>query len=265
MDSASADDVQESAPVAGFKRSKRKDLRGTWPQAILSLVGAIAMILGIRWAFFEPYVIPSGSMIPTLLIHDHILVNKFAYGVHIPFSTKWLVQFSSPKRGEVVVFRSVDDESVFLIKRVVGLPGDSVVVKANGVLEINGQPMQREVLKDAQVEALFKAWPKQDLDDLVNENEVANETLDTRKHFALLAKEREHVEQGPYAIPAGEYFMMGDNRDNSADSRVWGTLPFNHILGRASFIWLSCEETLQDSSQLCDPQTLRRERFFKGI
>ncbi|HVK62428.1 MAG TPA: signal peptidase I [Bdellovibrionales bacterium] len=174
----------------------KTDKRGTWLQALGSLTGAVLLILTIRWALFEPYVIPSGSMLPTLQIRDHIFVNKFAYGIRLPFSSHYLIRFGEPKRGDIIVFRSVDDDDIFLVKRVVGLPGETL----EGV-----------------------------------------------------------------TVPPDSYFMMGDNRENSADSRVWGVLPMNRILGRASLIWLSCEETLSESNQLCDPSTIRWNRIFMRV
>lgn len=246
-----------------FKR--RGNLKGTWPQALASLVGAILMILTIRWAFFEPYVIPSGSMIPTLLINDHILVNKLSYGIRVPFSTKWLVNFGAPERGDVVVFRSVDDEGVFVVKRVVGLPGDEVRILESGELVINGKKVEREPMKRADTLTHFRHWRPDDLEDLLETNEVYAETLGKNRFLSLWSSERTHAEQGPFVVPKDSVFMMGDNRDNSSDSRVWGSLPLNRILGRASYIWLSCEETLPDSGQLCDPKTIRFDRMFRGV
>jgi signal peptidase I len=97
-----------------------------WTDGWGSIFLAIMVALTIRWAFFEAYVIPSGSMFPSLLLHDHIFVNKFVYGLRVPFSEKWLVKFSEPKRGDVVVFKYPRDMSTFFIKRVVGLPGDRI-------------------------------------------------------------------------------------------------------------------------------------------
>lgn len=103
-----------------------------------SFVGAILAILAFRWLLFEPFVIPSGSMIPTLLVHDHILVSKSAYGVRIPFTKTWIADFGGPKRGEIVVFKSVEG-SYFMIKRVIGLPGDKIEMQEDGRVKVNGE------------------------------------------------------------------------------------------------------------------------------
>ena len=225
------------------------------------------MILAIRWAFFEPYVIPSGSMIPTLLINDHILVNKLAYGVRVPFRTQWLIHFANPKRGEVVVFRSVDDESIFLVKRVIGLPGDEIRLLEDGTLSINGKKVERVRLSEDVMLERFMFWPPDVSNELFQSNEIYDESLDVgaTPHMTLWSKDRSHLPQGPYKVPADSLFMMGDNRDNSSDSRVWGILPMNRVLGRASYIWLACEETLAESGQLCDPKTIRIDRMFQSI
>jgi signal peptidase I len=244
---------------------KRKDLRGTWPQALVSLFGAILLILGIRWALFEPYVIPSGSMIPTLLVHDHILVNKLAFGLRVPFTSKWLMRFSLPKRGDVLVFRSVGDDGTFLVKRVVGLPGDELNVAEDGQVSINGQAVLRRVLTQEEATSLVSNWPEEARTNILNMDDFIEETLDGRKHIALRERDVKGRTQDPIRVPEDSLFMMGDNRDESSDSRVWGTLPIDRVLGRASWIWLSCEETLAEMNQLCDPKTMRWDRIMKSI
>ncbi len=246
-----------------------RDLRGTWGQALCSLFGAVLLILSIRWAFIEPYVIPSGSMIPTLLVHDHIFVNKFSYGIRLPFTTEWLLRFAQPQRGDVIVFRSVEDASVFVVKRVIGLPGDEIRVAANGQLIINGKAIERRPVEEAEAAKLVETWPEQDRSDLLEKFAFFEEDLDGRKHIAIQERgdslpDQEAV-QGPYKVLPNSLFMMGDNRDNSSDSRVWGSLPIDRVLGRASLIWLSCEETLPEANQLCDVNTMRWERMPKGI
>lgn len=242
-----------------------KDLRGTWTKAILSFVFSILWILVLRWALFEPYVIPSGSMIPSLLIHDHILVNKFSYGLRLPFSANWLIRFQSPKRGDVLVFRSLEDDAVFVVKRVIGLPGDIVHVDERGLLTINGAKVPVRFLEAEEIKRSFADQPASLQDDLLSTYQVAEESLDGRTHMVIYEKSRLPSEVREFYIPEDSLFFLGDNRDNSSDSRVWGSLPFQRVLGRASSIWLSCEESLPDSNQLCDPGTIRWGRMFEGV
>ncbi len=170
-------------------------------KGLASWAFAIFAALTIRWGIAEAYVVPTGSMEPTLEVNDHIFVNKLAYGVRIPFSKVWLAKFQEPKRGDVVVFRYPKDEGTFYIKRVIGLPGDEILYSEEGVLFVNGQP------------------------------------LDESSYETKLRNEQRPRAFGPLTVPQGQLFAMGDNRDNSSDSRVWGFLPVENILGRAAFKW----------------------------
>jgi signal peptidase I len=238
-----------------------RDLRGTWTQALGSLALSLLLILTIRWALFEPYVIPSGSMIPTLLIHDHILVNKFSFGLRIPFMNSYLITWSQPRRGDILVFRSVDQTDVFLIKRLVGLPGETVTVEADGHIQVNGQRLQARPLNPAEKETILAKWPSEEKAEYSDNYAFLQEITGERVHTILQKNDRYIDDSKTYRIPANHFFMMGDNRDNSADSRVWGFLPFERVLGRASAIWLSCDQLIADS-QLCDPKTIRWPRVF---
>ncbi len=244
----------ESADALALSK-QQTDLRGTWKQAIGSLMLPILILLGLRWMFVEPYVIPSGSMIPNLLIHDHIVVNKWSYGLRLPFTHRWLWQWRNPKRGEVVVFRYPLDPEIFFVKRLIGLPGERVELR-DGVLYINDKPMTLSPLTP------------QDAHDLVQDPnyDYSVEELDTLKHVVRFQKDHGmRAEFGPITVPKNSYFMMGDNRDESSDSRVWGVLPSENLLGRASLIWLSCEDTLPSAKYLCDPKQLRFSRIFKWV
>lgn len=226
------------------------------------------MILVIRWAFFEPYVIPSGSMIPTLLVHDHILVNKFSYGVHVPFSTSWLIQLSQPKRGDVIVFRSLDNKDVFLIKRVVGLAGEEIQIADDGKLIINGHPAPVRKLSEEERQTVVATWPEDARAEYLERYEFWEEMLDGRPHLTFRLASGSRFAGESFQVPEDSLFMMGDNRDNSSDSRDWGAVPMSHVLGRASVIWLSCEETLEnlpEARQICDPRTLRWHRMAGAI
>lgn len=262
-----------SGPSSDSQKS-RPNRRASLGRAIGSFAGAVLLILTLRWAVAEPYVIPSGSMFPTLLIHDHILVNKLAFGVRVPFTKRWLVKFAQPRRGDVVVFRSVEDDGFFMIKRVVGLPGDTVALDAEARLLINGQALDRTPLEYevpgensgevANQDPYYRVTPA----DIGGEFKIFDffeETLEGRKHRGMQNRGSYRWPEEPFQVPPGEVFLMGDNRDNSRDSRTWGSLPVDNLLGRASFVWLSCTQTLKTAPFLCDPVHLRWRRFFHWI
>lgn len=240
-----------------------------WTDGAGSYVLAIGVALTIRWAFMEAYVIPSQSMLPSLLIHDHIFVNKSVYGIRIPFSEKWLVEFGKPSRGEVIVFKYPRDKSTFYIKRVVGVPGDKIYYK-DGTLFINDEEISRKAATEAGAFGYVRDVDLQSGGSMPFETtsdfEHSIETLGDKKHDVLLRKgDYMGDSYGPIYVPEGQLFVMGDNRNRSSDSRIWGFVPHENVLGRAMFVWLSCEETLPVVTFLCNPFTIRGTRFFHQV
>lgn len=248
-----------------------------WTEGIGSYLLAILLALTIRWAFMEAYVIPSGSMLPSLLIRDHIFVNKLVYGVRVPFSEKWLVKFRPPHRGEVIVFKYPEDPSTFFIKRVVGLPGDTVMFKEGKIFINDVEVPLTSPEKSADgaaattldtTTANYKWLRDKDFQegaptDTLSDYEHWKEKLGDVEHDVLLRKGYYMNEPafGPVTVPQNSLFVLGDNRNRSRDSRIWGFVPEDNILGRATFVWLSCEETITALPFLCDPTALRWGRF----
>lgn len=188
----------------------------------------VLIVFLLRSFLAEPFRIPSASMMPTLLIGDFLLVNKFAYGIRIPVINKKIIELDEPHRGDIVVFRFPKDPTVDYIKRVIGLPGDKVVYK-NKRLTINDKPVNQESL------GIYQGVGQgQDM----TGNEHFEENLTGVEHSILVRNGMPSVEF-TYVIPPGNYFVMGDNRDNSNDSRYWGTVPEENLVGKAFFIWMS--------------------------
>jgi signal peptidase I len=214
-----------------------------WLDWTAGLFPVIVVVFVLRSFLFEPFKIPSGSMIPTLHIGDLILVNKYHYGIRLPVANTKLTEGTPVQRGDVMVFRYPPKPSVDYIKRVVGLPGDEVAY-LNKSLTINGKPVPTEVLPDFFDESTMR-YHKHRRETL---GAKPHETLqnDDRPAFAAGAEQfvgRENcsytVEGVSCKVPAGHYFMMGDNRDNSLDSRFWGFVPDANIVGKAFFVWMN--------------------------
>lgn len=194
-----------------------------------SFFPVIFFVLILRSFVVEPFRIPSGSMIPTLLVGDFILVNKFEYGLRLPVIHDKFLKVSEPKRGDVMVFRWPPDPSKDFIKRVVGLPGD-VITYQNKQLSVNGKPVPRKSLGNYSGEGvpLFESATE------------FEETLGSARHPILQVNDRRSSNIS-VKVPAGKYFVMGDNRDNSLDSRVWGFVPEKNIVGKAFLVWMSVD------------------------
>ena len=189
-----------------------------------SFFPVLLIVFLLRGFIVEPFRIPSGSMLPSLYIGDFILVNKFAYGIRLPVLNKKIVELSEPERGDVVVFRYPRDKSLDYIKRIIGLPGDHIAYY-NKVLYINGKPVTRTF--DGQYKGPGQTFANEYTEDL--------EGVD---HSILLLPARPNNLQGEYIVPEGMYFAMGDNRDNSNDSRVWGPVPEENLVGKAFMVWM---------------------------
>ena len=214
-----------------------------WVEYGASFFPVILLVFGLRSFVVEPFKIPSGSMIPTLQVGDFILVNKFAYGIRLPVLNKKIIDINLPQKGDVMVFRYPEDPSLDYIKRVVGTPGDKVAYQ-NKRLTVNGQPIETKRIDDyLHPERLY--YSKQFVE---NANGVEHRTLndDDAPGFISDASQFPHRENCLYnnagvicTVPPGHYFMMGDNRDNSRDSRYWGFVPEENIVGKAFFIWFN--------------------------
>ncbi|HEX6959784.1 MAG TPA: signal peptidase I [Ferrovibrio sp.] len=250
--------------------AKTKQRSGDIWESLRTLVYAILIALGIRTFAYEPFHIPSESMLPTLLVGDYVFVSKFSYGFSrysLLFSPPLFhgrILGSEPKRGDVVVFRWPRDPSIDYIKRVVGLPGDRLQMR-DGVLYINGEPVKRKRIQDFErrdrfgnVQERIEQWEE------TLPNGVSFHTLNL---FNFNAGDN----TGVYTVPPHHFFMMGDNRDNSQDSRVpvefggVGYVPEENLIGRAEIRWIS----IDPSASLFKPWTwfgaLRWNRMFTGI
>jgi signal peptidase I len=237
---------------------KKKHVLREYAEALISAIIIAALI---RSFAIEAFKIPSGSMIPTLLVGDHIFVNKFIYNLRIPFTKKPFVTFSEPKRGDVIIFLTPDDidkpmiKQRDFIKRVIGIPGDTIETSETNLL-VNGKKLERQDIHEETSQTI----------NLIDEYGFP-ESFDV--HFDLFReKNNDGVEYTvqyeesslhpnlTYTVPEGYVFVMGDNRDNSSDSRVWGPVPYERIKGKAMFIWLSLDR---------EGKTLRWNRFGKWI
>ena len=214
-----------------------------WLDWTAGLFPVIAVVFVLRSFLFEPFKIPSGSMIPTLWIGDLILVNKFTYGVRLPVLQTKVTDGTPPARGDVMVFRYPPQPNLDYIKRVVGLPGDEVAY-LNKRLSINGTPVDTQVAPDFFDESTlryFKQFEEKVGDKphrlLVNAEVPA--FIQGASDFPYRENCRYSVEGVVCKVPAGHYFLMGDNRDNSLDSRYWGFVPEANIVGKAFFVWMN--------------------------
>jgi signal peptidase I len=215
-----------------------------WLDWTAGLFPVIIIVFVMRSFLFEPFKIPSGSMIPTLQVGDLILVNKFHYGIRLPVLNQKLIANHDPARGDVVVFRYPVDPRVDYIKRVVGLPGDEVSY-LNAQLKINGQPVASVAQADAYDDESMRYMARfnETLGDVEHPIQRYAQVLPFNpmqvRDFPGKDQCRYSLEGFVCKVPEGHYFMMGDNRDNSEDSRYWGFVPDRNLVGRAFFVWMN--------------------------
>ena len=212
-----------SADARAFAEEAARSLRMPVPvEYARSFLPVLAIVLVLRSFLVEPFQIPSSSMVPTLLVGDYILVNKFAFGVRLPVLNTKILDTGAPRRGDVMVFFPPGNDKYF-IKRVIGLPGDRIEYR-DKVLYVNGKEMGQELI--AQLPPLAPSY------------QIVEENLDGVPHVVRKELLRDGPDHFELRVEDGHYFMMGDNRDNSSDSRVWGQVPERNIVGKAFAIWM---------------------------
>ena len=198
-----------------------------------SLFPVFLVVFLIRSFVIQPYTVPSGSLEPTVVPGDFMLVNQYSYGITMPIWNKQLIAVGKPQRGQIALFYYPVNPQLTFVKRVIGLPGDRISY-IDRVLYINGKKMTQTFVKD-----------RSDIEqgEATTDVKIYQEDLDGLKHDIQIDQRKSSVNFKDLVVPKGEYFMMGDNRDNSDDSRYWGFVPENDFLGKAMFIWLSWDKS----------------------
>jgi signal peptidase I len=243
--------------------SEEKKQSALW-ENVKVIIQALLLAMVIRTVFFQPFTIPSGSMMPTLLVGDYIFVNKFSYGYSkysLPFSPDLFegrIFESEPERGDIAVFRFPPNPSIDYIKRIVGLPGDRIQM-IGGVLQVNGQPVPK--VQDGVFTSDYRMDPGTDVP-------VFRETLDNGVSYNTLdqAQGTRGDDTREFIVPEGHYFAMGDNRDNSLDSRFdVGFVPAENLIGKASLIFFSLGNDTSFREVWKWPANMRWDRLFKVV
>ncbi|HEY8554833.1 MAG TPA: signal peptidase I [Burkholderiales bacterium] len=224
--------VQAGGSEEAARRAAREPLYVEYARAFFPV---ILVVFVLRSFVVEPFRIPSGSMLPSLLVGDFILVNKFSYGIRLPIINTKILDLGSPERGDVAVFRFPRDESINYIKRVIGLPGDHIRYEGKR-LYING-----ELVPQGQA----TAYTVQHNGEVLYEAARMTERLGNVEHAILISPTPDHSSR-EFVVPPGHYFVMGDNRDHSNDSRYWGFVPEENLVGKAFLIWFSWDSTTAD-------------------
>jgi len=248
---AEFDARREKLSAEGLKleTSNREELKATllrqpaWVEYTGSFFPVILLVFCLRSFLYEPFKIPSSSMLPTLLVGDLILVNKFTYGIRLPIINKKIIEINQPQRGDVMVFKYPKDMSLDYIKRVIGVPGDKITYR-NKKLTVNGKELSYAELPDFLDEERL-TYAKHYEENLTGvKHQILND--ERAPTYVQGSHEFPHSELCSYdlegftcTVPEGNYFMMGDNRDNSADSRYWGFVPDENIVGKAFGIWMN--------------------------
>jgi len=245
-----------------------KKKSGGWSESIKTVVYAGLIAIGIRTIAFEPFNIPSGSMIPTLLVGDYLFVSKYSYGYsryslpfgsHLPSFGQGRILGSVPERGDVAVFKLPRDPSQDYIKRIIGLPGDRIQVRG-GILHVNGTPVRREALGPYATEGDGPRMTVRLFREILP-NGVAHEIIEQSDDAPL--------DNTPeFRVPENHVFAMGDNRDNSLDSRVQnavGFIPVDNLVGRAEFIFFSVDSSAAWWEVWAWPMAVRWSRLFSAV
>lgn len=250
--------------------AKKKSASGGWLESIRTVLYAALIAIGIRTVAFEPFNIPSGSMIPTLLVGDYLFVSKYSYGYSrhsLPFSPRLFsgrVFGSLPQRGDVAVFKLPSDNSTDYIKRIIGLPGDRIQV-IGGILHINGQAVRRELVGPYTVEGDGPRLVVRQYREFL----PSQPGISPSSHLILELSDDQPFDNTPeYRVPDGYVFAMGDNRDNSLDSRAMnavGFIPVENLVGRAEFIFFSVDGSAAWWEVWGWPFAIRWERLFSAV
>ncbi len=247
--------------VAPTTQSALVQEKKSWGESIKSLAILIICVLAIRWSVASPYYVPTSSMEPTIKVGDRLLAWKLAYNLKIPFTDTAIFSWGTPSRGDIIVFKYPRNPSIDYVKRVVAVAGDDVQLR-DDVLYINGKAEER----------IDHNSDRSAIDDIVDEKEhklLFRENLEGLEHWVMQHKPEyksalrawwPDVDGQPYKVPQGSVFCMGDNRDNSSDSRVWGDVPLINVRGRALFVVWSIWTPKGDAIP-----KLRFDRFGKWL